>query len=120
MKDILIVEDSAIIKENLEKLISFIDGVRIVGAAPNYNDAVFNIQKFNPDIIILDIELNGSSGLDILSFIKQDHFNPTVIIFTNYTNEVLKNRAIKNGAHYFLDKSADVDLLIDILIQHSK
>jgi DNA-binding NarL/FixJ family response regulator len=81
---------------------------------------VYDIEKKCPDIVILDIELNGSNGLDVLYFIKQDIRKPTVIIFTNYTNEVLKNRAIKNGAHYFLDKSADVDLLIDILIQLAK
>ncbi len=83
MKNILIVEDSAIIRENLEKLISFIDGVRIIGAVHDYNGAVDNIEKKSPDIVILDIELNGSSGLDVLYFIKQDKRKPTVIIFTN-------------------------------------
>lgn len=115
MKNILIVDDSTEVRENLSKLLRTIDGINIVGEASDYLSGIDRFDKLRPDIIILDIDLPVGTGIKVLSEVKKVSPSTTVIMFTNYSNHMIKNLAVKQGADYFLDKSNDIDKLADIL-----
>lgn len=117
MKNILIVDDSAEVRVNLIKLLETVKGIKIIGEAEDYFSAIDNFKKFNPDIVILDIDLPNINGIEILSEIKKLNQSATVIMFTNFTNRVMKKLAVKKGADFFLDKSNDIDKLEQLLIE---
>lgn len=117
MKNILIVDDSAEIRETLSKLLKTIDGLIIAGEADNYPSAINNFENLKPDTVILDIDLPIGNGIDILTEMKKIDPNVTIIMFTNYSNHTLKKMAIKQGADFFLDKSSDIDKLTEILTE---
>jgi len=117
MKNILIVDDSAEVRVNLIKLLDTVKGIKIIGEAEDYFSAIDNFKKLNPDIVILDIDLPNINGIEILSEIKKLNQSAVVIMFTNFTNRVMKKLAAKRGADFFLDKSNDIDKLEQILIE---
>lgn len=117
MKNILIVDDSAEVRVNLRKLLETVKGIKIIGEAEDYFSAIDNFKKFTPDIVILDIDLPDINGIEILSEIKKLNQSAIVIMFTNFTNRVMKKLAVKKGADFFLDKSNDIDKLEQLLIE---
>jgi DNA-binding NarL/FixJ family response regulator len=113
---IAIVEDSPQIIKNLSRFISSIKGTEISGEADSADSAVELIRNKQPDIIVLDIELKNGSGFDVLNKIKnRGKTTPIVMIFTNLFSFSYKEKALKEGADYFFDKTNDLeDLIITI------
>jgi DNA-binding NarL/FixJ family response regulator len=115
MKKILIVDDSKILRDAIKKIILAIEGLSLVGEAATPIRALEIYQKQNPDIIILDINLDIGNGLDILTTLHKSDNMPTVIMLTNYANSAFKTITNKLGAKYFFDKTKDIETLMDTL-----
>ena len=112
---ILIVEDSEIIRESLQNVFSVLTGADIVGFADNSMDAIDKYFEFQPDIMILDLMLNWSSGIEVMKFIKKHRPESSIVIlFSNITNPFIRNHCLAVGADYCLDKSNDLEKLINI------
>ena len=77
----VIVEDEPIPRERLRELLSVVDWIDCVGQAPDGQTAVRMIDELRPDLVFLDIEMPGMSGLDVLSKIEHD---PAVVFTTAY------------------------------------
>src|SRR5215470_3999031 len=81
---VFITDDSKIVVERLADLLKEVAGVEVVGNVGNALDAVLFIQKTNPDAVILDLQMPGGSGLDVLRAIRLGHPGLQVLIWTNY------------------------------------
>lgn len=117
---VFITDDSKIVVERLHDLLKDVSGLEVVGEAGNVPDAVASIQKTNPDAIILDLQMPGGSGLDVLREIRREHPLVQVLICTNYPYPQYKDECMAAGANYFLDKSADFDKIPAIFRQLMK
>ncbi len=115
LKSVLLVDDSIDVRKNLSKIIDSIGGYNIVGEAEDVGTAILLGNRFKPDFIILDINLTHGSGLDALVHYKKTNPNSKVIVFTNYGKDAFKKVSLSLGADYFLDKSKDIEQLIEIL-----
>jgi len=102
-------DDSKIVVERLADLLKDVAGVEIVGQAGNALEAILSIQQTNPDAVILDLQMPGGSGLDVLRAIRQGHPRLKVLICTNFPYPQYRDECLAAGANYFLDKSADFD-----------
>ena len=120
MKKILLVDDSVEVRTTLAKLLGTIRGIQIVGQASDSLTFIEQFEKSRPNIVILDINLPVGNGIEILSMIKNISPITVVIMFTNYSNDAFKESTAKLGADYFLDKSTDVDKLLEILTNLSQ
>jgi DNA-binding NarL/FixJ family response regulator len=112
---ILIVDDSDLIIERLSALLQDQENVKAVLNARNYSQALSLIEKTTPDVVLLDINLPGLSGIDLLRTIKKTYKHITVIMVTNQVNDRYKTICKKLGAHYFFDKSNDFDFIPQII-----
>jgi len=117
--NVLIVEDSLLIARKLNKILSSLDFVKIAGHAKNYDEAKAILAIVEPDVIILDIQMPGKSGLDLLTEIKLKHIQSRVIIFSNYSDAYYRNLCNHLGANYFLDKSSEFEKIPLILEYYS-
>ncbi len=68
-----------------------------------------SINRNNPDLVLLDVNLPDGSGLDIINDIKESDSSPEIIILTSESNEDGAEIAIKSGAWAYLDKTASSD-----------
>jgi DNA-binding NarL/FixJ family response regulator len=114
---VFITDDSKIVVERLADLLRDVSGVEVVGQAGNVPDAVSSIQRTNPDAVILDLQIPGGSGLDVLRAIRQGRPRLQVLICTNYPDPQYRDECMAAGANYFLDKSADFDKIPTIFRQ---
>jgi DNA-binding NarL/FixJ family response regulator len=115
---VFLVDDSAIVLEKLAAMISGIDGVEIAGQALNARDAIQSIVKLKPDVVILDIRLNGGgNGMDVLKRIKNEIPPPIVIMLTNYPYPQYREKCQAMGADYFFDKVTEIEKIYDTFKQ---
>lgn len=106
-KAILIVDDNQLF---IERMIGLLDDVTAVGnisIAGNFDEASSYFKTDNPDLVLLDINLPGKSGIHFLKHIKSHDNNCRVIMISNHADEYYRDQCKELGADYFLDKSND-------------
>ena len=72
-------------------------------------------RKMKPDALILDLQMPGGSGLDVLRAIRVEHPHLHVLICTNYPYPQYREECMTAGANFFLDKSAEFEKIPAIL-----
>ena len=115
---VFLVDDSVIVLEKLTAMISGIEGVEIAGQAMNAPDAIQSIVKLKPDVVILDIRLNGGgNGMDVLKRIKKEIPPPIVMMLTNYPYPQYREKCQALGSDYFFDKVTEIEKIYDTFQQ---
>jgi DNA-binding NarL/FixJ family response regulator len=112
---VFIVDDSRVVVERLADLLDDIPGVELVGEANDVPAAIHSIPETNPDAIILDLQMPGGSGLEVLRSVRLSYPSLWVLVCTNYPYPQYREECISAGANYFLDKSADFEKIPGIL-----
>jgi two-component system, NarL family, response regulator DevR len=114
---VLIVDDSKLVAERLATMLTAASAkIRVIGHARNLAEGKMAIDRANPDVVILDIRMPGGSGIVLLDEVKRRRSPPVVIVLTNYPTPQYRKHCIKAGADYFLDKSAQFDQVVEILL----
>ncbi|MGQ0656907.1 MAG: diguanylate cyclase domain-containing protein [Chromatiales bacterium] len=113
--DVFIADDSRVVRERLVSMLADLDGVRVVGEAGNIKGAVQGIVALRPDTVILDIEMPGGSGLDVLKSIANLSPRPRVIMLTNSPHSAYREECRRAGADFFFDKTLEFERVSQIL-----
>ena len=106
---VFIADDSEVVVERLADLLQEIPGVQLVGRANDGSQAIRSIGEMNPDAVILDLQMPGSSGLEVLRAVRRTHPSLCVLICTNFPYPQYRKECIAAGANFFLDKSAEFE-----------
>lgn len=114
VKRVLLVDDSLIIRERLTAMLSALDNVQIIGGAESPHDAIDQIASLKPDVVILDLQLVGGSGLEVLENLKLHSSPPRIIVLTNFPFPEYRQKCLEAGADYFLDKATAFAELPDV------
>ncbi len=117
---VLIVEDAAIIVQQLNYLLLDQESRIELHFAETAEKGLRMAEDNFPDVFILDIQLPGLSGIELLNQIKLSFPSrqPLIIFLTNMPNATYRQACLKSGAHFFLDKSRDFLMLPDIIHQY--
>lgn len=118
MMKVMIVDDSKLLQVGLMKNLMKADHNLSIRQAFNCKDALELFPSFNPDAVILDIDLPDGSGIDLLQNFKKEDRGAEVIIFTNYPTNSFKEKCMQLGADHFIDKS-DLTGLINTIRNYS-
>ncbi len=112
---VVVVDDSALLRERLVSMISEVPGITTIGQAQDTSQALSAVQKLNPDVVILDIRLSEGNGIEILQQIKKKNAAPVTIMFTNYPYPQYRKKCKETGADFFFDKSTEFHKINDVL-----
>jgi two-component system response regulator DevR len=112
---VLIVDDSAEIRERLVAMLDGIPGVERIGQATTVAEAVTALSQFKPDLVILDMRLPDGSGLDVLKTIRRDQIPTIVFVLTNFAYPQYERRARAAGAREFLNKAKEFGRLAGLI-----
>lgn len=99
----------------LVNLLTDIEGVEITGYALDGLTAYDLIHKKNPDVVILDIEMPGRSGIELLRQLKRELPSLIVIVLTNASHPQYRKRCTEAGANFFFDKSTEFRKVPEVL-----
>jgi len=111
---VFLVDDSILIQNCLEALVSDFPEIEIVGRAETHLEAIKGIRELKPDAVILDIRLKEGNGFDVLLNIKAEDPSPVVIMLTNFPYAQYREKSMELGADYFFDKSTEFDEIAPI------
>lgn len=114
--NVFIVEDSAPIRERLIELMGEMPGVAVVGFAETPIDAIANILSARPDCVVLDYQLRGGTGVDVLNAVRPQAPDLVFIVLTNHANRRYRRLCLEAGAGWFLDKSTEFKKIKEIIV----
>jgi len=106
---IVIADDSGLMRERLQQMLSPIEQLEIVGSFANGIETLEALRTLKPDLAILDLNMPGLNGLQVLSEICKEGKNLKFIILTLYASRYYQKLAIHSGADYFFSKVDDFE-----------
>lgn len=115
MISIIIAEDQYMLRKAMVQLIEFNDQMNVIEDCGNGVDAFDFIEKYHPDIAILDIEMPGLTGLEVLVKIKEFKLDTKVIIVTTFKRPGYFEKAVANDVDAYVLKERSVEDLIQTI-----
>ena len=117
---VLIVDDNKNYIDRIVDLLNEAGNTNRIISAGNYNKAVELIAKEKPGIVLLDMNMPGKSGIEVLRYIKEEGWDCKVIMVTNHSNESYRKLCRDAGADHFLDKSKEFGLIPTLIEKISR
>ena len=111
---VVIADDSSVVRERLTAMLSDVEEVETIGQAQDVGDAIDSFEELKPDAVILDIQMPGGSGIDVLKHIKKEQPDTVVIILTNYPYPQYRKECMDEGADFFFDKSLEFERAVEV------
>lgn len=103
---LLLVDDHFVVRSGLAASLALEDDLKVVGEAGDANEALAKFEKLAPQVVVMDLQLGGSSGLDLTAQLCREHPQARVLIFSSFARDEDVHRAIRAGAQGYLQKSA--------------
>jgi DNA-binding NarL/FixJ family response regulator len=112
MTKLLIYEDNPQLREGLTMLINGSDGFEVLSAFKNCNNVEDEVRAFKPDVILMDIDMPGTNGIEGLKRIREINTDVKILMLTVFDDNKNVFDAISNGANgYVLKKTPPARLL---------
>ncbi len=110
---VLIADDQPLVRMGFSMVLSAQDGISVVGEAGDGKEAIDQVAKLNPDIVLMDVRMPNMNGIDATEKIVKNFPNTKVLMLTTFDIEEYAFAALRVGASGFLSKDALPEQLID-------
>ncbi len=117
MPDVLIVDDHPVVRAGLAYALDETEGIRVVGACADRTAALRLIREHKPDVVVLDLKLNGDDGLDLMAEMKRNRRDLRVLLLTMMDDQMTVRRARALHADGYFLKTADLEELAEAVRQ---
>lgn len=114
---ILIVDDHPVVRQGLHQLISGDERLSICGEAKSAAECISMLEELSPDMILTDISLEGTDGIELTKEVRQINPNIPVLVFSIHGEELYAERALNAGANGYLMKQENPDILLKAIHQ---
>ncbi len=109
---VLIVDDHPVVRDGLATIISHVPDLNVCGQAENAQQALKVVSETKPDVVLVDISLKSSDGLELTKIIKAKYPKISVIVFSVYDESVYAERALRAGAQAYLMKDVVSECIV--------
>lgn len=111
IRRILIAEDHTLLRAGLRALLAQEPDIEIVGEADNGRDAIRSISTLVPDLVLMDLTMPGTNGIEAIAEIKRRHPEIRILVLTLHKAEEYVHQSLKAGADGYILKDATHDEL---------
>jgi DNA-binding NarL/FixJ family response regulator len=111
---VLIAEDNADLRELLVTLISAEPDLRCVGTAEDVDSVIHTVEK-DVDVLVLDLELQGRSSIDVLKTVRGNGSKLSIVVFSGHSHPDMIRHTLAAGADAYIQKNGDYQLLLDAI-----
>lgn len=112
---LLLAEDQALLLGALGALLDLEDDLEVVARAADGAQARALVEQHRPDLVVTDIEMPGSTGLELAEFLRENHPDCRVVILTTFARPGYLRRALEAGVRGYLLKETPAERLADAL-----
>ena len=112
---VLLVEDHPMYRQGIKRLLEETGRFQVVGEAGNGHEAIHQADIHHPEIILMDVQLPGVTGLKIARVLRKQHGSAKIVFLSMHLDDTRLFDAIRAGATAFLTKDIDADTLVDSL-----
>jgi DNA-binding NarL/FixJ family response regulator len=111
-KKILLVDDHRVVLQGLRSALREEAGIEIVGEATSGETALEEADRLQPDFVIMDISMDGMSGIELAHRLRQHHGRIRILVFTMYANREYIVRLCRTGISAYVLKESPLSTLI--------
>ncbi len=108
---VFLADDSALIRDRVAAMLAS-SAMAIVGEAQTPQASIQGILAAHPDVVVLDVQLEGGSGLEVLRAVREAEPAIAFVVFSNNAGPAYRKRYLGEGAWRFLDKTTEFDQLV--------
>ncbi|WP_395748213.1 response regulator [Prosthecobacter sp.] len=109
---LLLIDDHFVVRSGLVASLELEDDLKVVGEADRGEEAVALFGKKKPDVVLMDLQLPGISGIEATAAVMAEHPGARVLIFSTFARDDEIQAALKAGALGYLQKSSSRDDLL--------
>ncbi len=110
---VLVGDDHAIVRRGLKQILSETSDIEVAGEAATAPDVMNMVRNERFHVVVLDVNLPGGNGIDLIGEIRKENAALPVLILTVYSEDQYAVRAIRAGAAGFLTKESAPEKLVD-------
>ena len=109
---VILCDDHALIRRGIRDTLSDAPDIQVVGEAGDYPELRTLLRGTSCDVLVLDINMPGRSGLDVLAVLKDEGATMKVLIVSMYPEDQYAIRALRAGAYGYVNKGGDPQQLV--------
>jgi DNA-binding NarL/FixJ family response regulator len=117
MLKVFIADDSVVVRGKLKEAFEDRGSIKVVGESGDTGQAITEIRRLNPQVVIIDIRMPGGGGLPVLMDLKARSPSRIAIILTSFPFQQYRQTYLAAGADFFFDKTKDIPQMIDKLVE---
>jgi DNA-binding NarL/FixJ family response regulator len=110
---VLVADDHRLTRSALKNIFAVASDIEVVAEAADAGEVFQKMKSTNPDVIVLDVNMPGKDGLEILKQLRTEGNNTPVVVLTLFPPERFKAAAMSAGAASFLSKDCNPEDLLD-------
>ncbi len=110
---VILCDDHALIRRGIRDTMADADDLEVVGEAGDYGELRNLLRTTACDVLVLDINMPGRSGLDVLQTLKDEPGSMRVLVVSMHPEEQYAIRALRAGAFGYVNKGSNAQLLVD-------
>lgn len=112
---LLIAEDHSILRAGLCALLRAEPGLDVIGETASGDEALQLVEKFSPDLVMTDFNLQAGTGTDLIEVIKGRYPGTKILVLTQHTTETSIRKALRAGANgYVLKDASNAELIMAV------
>jgi DNA-binding NarL/FixJ family response regulator len=115
MIKVLIADDHAIVRSGLKQILATTSDIQVVAEASNGNEAIEKTRNLKLDVLMLDMSMEGVSGVDLIRRIRGEHPDLPILILSMHNENQIVARAFRAGATAYIAKGSEPELLLAAL-----
>ena len=112
---VLIVDDHQVVRVGIRKLLHRTKDIQVVGEAADGVEALRLTDELHPDVMLLDMEMPGMSGVEVARNLHEDHSNVRILVLSGYDDRQYVMALLDQGICGYLIKDESPELIIDAI-----
>ena len=112
MINVLLVDDHHLVRVGINKILTSVKGLNVIGECETGEDAIKFCRKNEPDVLLMDMDMPGMGGLEAAKKILRFAPDIKIIVLTAHTEEPFPSKVMQMGAAGYLTKEADPDEMV--------
>ncbi|HYK73604.1 MAG TPA: response regulator transcription factor, partial [Pseudoneobacillus sp.] len=115
MIKLMLVDDHAVLRDGLKNILGMEEDMEVVGEAVSGKDALEKLEGFQPDVILMDINIPDKNGIEVTGLIKKSSPHIKILVLTMHDHDEYFMAAIREGADGYLLKDAPSQHVVDAI-----